>query len=159
MKFSKLKYLSAFVLMCQISSVNAATTTGNMTVDATVVASCSVVVNSLSFGNYSLTQLDASAVITPTCTNGTTYYIELSAGSGTGATTTTRKMTSGANTLNYSIYKDSSRATVWGTGTTDRVSSTGTGAAQTFTAYGRIPASQVSPLGAYTDTVVVTVTF
>jgi len=49
---------------------------------------------------------------------------------------------------------------VWGnTIGTNTVASTGTGAAQSFTVYGRIP-SQTTPAPAtYTDTITVTVTY
>jgi spore coat protein U-like protein len=73
-----------------------------------------------------------------------------------------RRLTSGANTLNYSLYTSGTYGTVWGDGTsgTAAVSGTGSGASQTFTVYGRIPSGQTSvPTGVYTDTVSVTVTY
>jgi spore coat protein U-like protein len=48
----------------------------------------------LAFGNYSSAQLDATTTLTASCTVGTPYTVGLDAGLGTGATTTTRKMTS-----------------------------------------------------------------
>jgi spore coat protein U-like protein len=114
----------------------------------------------LAFGNYTGAQVDATSTITVTCTNSSPYKIGLDAGTGSGATVTSRKMTSGGNTLNYSMYSDSGRTTNWGnTVGTDTVSGTGTGSAQNVTVYGRIPASQLSPVGSYSDTVTVTVTF
>ena len=79
-----------------------------------------------------------------------------------GATVAARKMTSGANTLNYALYKDSARTTLWGDGTlsTASITGTGTGAAQANTIYARVPGSQTTvPTGAYADTVAITITF
>ena len=145
----------------------AATSTGSMTVSATVLTACSVTPGALAFGNYdptSATAKDATASIVVLCTAGTAYTLGLDAGSGSGATTTARKMTlvAGSATLNYAIYNDSGRSTNWGntsgtgalTGTSSLVSLT-----QTFTAYGRIPVSQTATAGAYTDTVTVTLTY
>jgi spore coat protein U-like protein len=65
-----------------------------------------------------------------------------------------------AQLLSYSLFRDSGRTLNWGnTVGTDTVASTGTGSAQTFTVYGRIPASQAVGPGTYQDTITVTVTF
>jgi spore coat protein U-like protein len=48
----------------------------------------------------------------------------------------------------------------WGqTVGTDTVSSTGTGAVQSFTVYGQVPAQSTPAPGAYSDTITVTVTY
>jgi spore coat protein U-like protein len=66
----------------------------------------------------------------------------------------------GANRLKYSLFSDSARTTNWGdTVGRDTVPATGTGAAQTFRVFGRIPASQPLPPGGYADTITVTLTF
>ena len=60
--------------------------------------------------------------------------------------------------LNYQLYSDSARGTVWDnvTGTT----LTGSGIAQGLTVYGRLPGGQLSaPAGAYSDTITATVSF
>ena len=73
---------------------------------------------------------------------------------------TTRKMTSGANTINYSLYQNSSRTTVWGnTVGTNTVSGTGSGLGQALTVYGRVPPQTTPAPGTYTDTIVATVTY
>ena len=78
-----------------------------------------------------------------------------------GASVAARKLTSAASgTLNYALYQDVGRATLWGqTIGTDTVAGTGSGATQTLTVYGRIPALQGSAAGAYTDTITVTLTY
>jgi spore coat protein U-like protein len=71
-------------------------------------------------------------------------------------------MTSGSNSLTYGLYTNAARTTVWGdgTGSTATVTNTGSGSAQNFTVYGRIPAGQTStPAGIYADTVSVTITY
>ncbi len=69
-------------------------------------------------------------------------------------------MSQSSNLLVYSVYTDNGRTTVWGNSTgVDVVASTGTGAQQSFTMYGRAPAAQTAPAGSYSDTITVTVTF
>jgi len=135
---------------------------GTWTVTATVNASCNVSATNLNFGSFASlgANVDATATVTPQCSNTTPYNIGLNAGNGTGATVATRKMTSGANTIDYSLYTDSGRTTVWGnTIGTNTVSGTGTGSTQSLTVYGRIPSQTTQPPNTYTDTIVVTVTF
>ena len=61
-------------------------------------------------------------------------------GGGSGASFATRKMTSGANLLNYNLYTTSGSHQVWGdgTGSTATLGGTGTGSAQAVTVYGRV---------------------
>ncbi|MDX2236267.1 MAG: spore coat U domain-containing protein [Hyphomonadaceae bacterium] len=153
----------AVVAPAAIPSAHAATASDTMTVTATVVQSCQVVANDLSFGAYNpiaTTDLDATTTLDVTCTSGTGYIVSMDAGVGSGATIATRKMTSSGNTLNYSLYRNAARTQVWGqTSGTDTVSGTGTGAVQSLTVYGRAPAAQAAPPGSYSDTVTVTVTY
>ncbi len=143
-------------------TANAATATANMSVQLILASSCSIgSVATMDFGSVTglAAALAATANIVVTCTSGTPYTVELGAGAGSGATTAVRKMTSGANTVNYSIYKEVAHTNVLGTGATDRLSSTGTASAQTITAYGLVPIQSTPPIGTYTDTVLVTVTY
>jgi len=141
----------------------ASSTTDSFDVTATVISSCSVVAQDLTFGNYdpvSSTPLDAATTMSVTCTNGTAYQVALGLGNGTGATTTTRYMVNGANKLGYTLYRDSNRTLLWGqTVGTDTLSGTGTGAAATVNVYGRVAIAQTAIAGAYQDTVVVTVSW
>ena len=69
-------------------------------------------------------------------------------------------MTSGGATINYSLYTDSGRSTVWGnTVGTDTVSATGNGAAQSFTVYGQVPLQTTPAPALYTDTITLTVSY
>ena len=143
----------------------AATATTSFTVSGTVVPTCSVSAEALSFGgaipNPINSNVDAQSNITATCSSGAAYTVALSAGNGAGATFAQRRLTSGPNTLNYSLYTDASRSIVWGDGTggSSVFNGSGSGAAQAIPVYGRIPSPQSVPTGAYSDTIVVTLTF
>ncbi len=149
-------------LTAMAPAAHAATVTSNMGVTLTLSSSC--VINSvanLDFGtNIDLAaNISTTANLVVTFSNGTPYTVELDAGGGSGATTATRVMTSGANTLTYSIYKEALHTNVFGTGATDRISATGNASAQTFTAYGLVPTQTTPATGTYTDTVTATVTY
>jgi spore coat protein U-like protein len=138
----------------------AATANATMAVSATVQASCSISANALSFGTYTSAQLDASTTLSVNCTNTTSYNIGLDVGGGSGATVASRKMANGSQLLNYTVYSDTNRATVWGsTVGSNVVYGTGSGAAQTINVYGRIPAGQLPTPGSYTDTLTATITY
>lgn len=141
----------------------AATATTTFVVTATVLQACIVTASPLVFGNYdptAATATDAQTSVLVTCTNGTAYNVGLNQGGGSGATVATRKMTSAGNTMNYTLYRDGSRTTLWGnTVGTDTLSGTGTGLPVTHNVYGRIPAQQAVQQGSYSDTITVTVTY
>lgn len=146
-------------------TAQAATTTTNLNVSATVSANCSATTSAVAFGSVNVlsgSAADSTGGVTVTCTNGTPWAASAGVGGGSGATFASRKMTSGSNLLNYTLYSDSGRTTIWGDGTggTATVTNTGSGNAQNFTVYGRVFSGQTTtPSGSYSDTVVVTVTF
>jgi spore coat protein U-like protein len=160
---------SAFVLgaaaaLALPGAAHAGTQSTNMGVSATVTANCSITVGNVAFGNVNSLggNHDATGSVTVNCTNGAPWSVTADAGTGASATMATRRMTLGANTLNYSLFVDSGYATVWGDGTssTAAITGTGTGAAQTRTVYGRIPAGQTGArTGGYSDVISVTVTY
>jgi spore coat protein U-like protein len=137
------------------------TVTTTFTVTATVPASCTLSASTMNFGTYSGLQLNVTATLTITCTNTTTYNVGLNAGLATGASVTARKMTGPASaTLNYAMFQDSARTLNWGnTVGTDTLSSTGNGSAQLSSIFGRLAAGQSVNPGAYSDTIIVTVTY
>ncbi|OWY30064.1 spore coat U domain-containing protein [Herbaspirillum robiniae] len=153
--------IAAVVLASSAPASFAATASGSLAITASVVASCTVVGSAIAFGAYTQTVVNQSGSITVLCTNGTTYNVGLDAGTGSGSTVTTRKMSAtGGGTLNYALYRDSGRTNNWGsTIGTDTQAGTGTGLLQTLTVYGQIPASQTPLAGAYSDTVTVTLTY
>ncbi len=162
-KLATLLSMAAMVCPNMVEPALAATATTTFTVTATATKACNISATSLGFGNYDPTAgtpLDSTSTITILCTTGTTYNVGLNAGSAPGATVTARKMTNGANTLNYALYQDSSRTINWGnTVGTDTLAGTAGGTAATLTVYGQVPALQNVPVGAYTDTVTATITY
>lgn len=139
---------------------------------AQAIANCSVSVTTVAFGSYnpfSGSVSDSTSTIQVSCSLGglislgVSYEIKLSAG-GAGSYAP-RRMSSGANTLNYNLYTSNARTTVWGNGT----GSTGTisdgyllglfTVNRNYTVYGRVPALQNARGGAYADTITVTVNY
>ncbi|WP_167514653.1 Csu type fimbrial protein [Mesorhizobium intechi] len=137
-------------------------TSSGSTWTATINANCNVSATNVNFGSVGVlaSNVDSTGSVTVRCTDSTPYNIGLSAGSGSGATVASRKMTNGVKTVTYSLYSDSGRTTVWGnTIGTNTSSGTGTGLDQAYTVYARAPAQTTPAPGTYTDTVVVTVTY
>jgi spore coat protein U-like protein len=132
--------------------------TAELAVSAEVSGVCNVTTSPVAFGSVDVTaagDIDATGGFSVICTSGTAWTAAADAGDGTGASTAARKMTSGANLLNYALYTDAGR-------TTNFVSATGTGsgAAQASTIYGRVPTGQTSvPAGSYVDSVTVSLTY
>lgn len=124
---------------------------------------CRVTANDLNFGAVTAFSIganrDVNGSATVTCTNGTAYRVLIGNGlTGTGPTA--RKMTNGANSVTYAIYRDAARSLAWGsTSGVNSLAGTGTGLAQTITMYGRVPPQAVPPPGTYSDTVVMTVEY
>ena len=143
------------------SAAQAATTTSTFTVTANVQTTCFVQSNNLNFGAYTGPELDITTTLSALCSPGTPYSIGLNAGTSTGATVTSRKMTGpGSELLAYGLFQDSGHTINWGdTVGTDTKSGTGDGAIQSFTVYGKLPQAQFIGPGAYSDTITVTLTF
>ena len=125
----------------------------------------------MSFGPYndsSAVATDSSTSVVVRCTrvlgtNNANVVLQVgpSAISGTIAT---RQMGSGANHMDYNLYRDGGRSQVWGqTSGVDTVSlntgniGNGSSVDVTFTLFGRIPALQNVNAGAYSDSVQLTV--
>jgi spore coat protein U-like protein len=125
----------------------------------------------MAFGAYddaSAVATDSSSSVVVRCirilgTNNANVVLQLgpSASSGTVAT---RQMASGANRMNYNLYRDAGRSQVWGqTSGTDTVTintgniGNGQSTDVTFTIFGRVPALQNVAPGAYSDSVQMTV--
>jgi spore coat protein U-like protein len=131
--------------------VSSATT--SFTVTAVVQATCTIAANPLGF--------NSTSILSVTCTNTTPYNVGLNAGTATGATVTNRSMTGpAAALLGYTLFSNSGRTTNWGnTVGTNILAETGTGAVQSLTVYGQIPAGEYIRPGSYTDTITATVTY
>lgn len=147
---------------CNAGPISAvARTTATFSVLAAPAPHCTVTTTDIYFGNRGLlnANYDANGTVTAKCTSALSYNVGLSNGvTGTGPTA--RKMTNGANVITYGLYRDAARGQPWGaTIGTNTVSSSGTGLAQAYTVYGRVPSQTTPPSGGYTDTVNVTVTY
>ena len=136
------------------------TATESLVLTTVIEPACTIAANPLAFGNYAGALVDATTTLSITCTNTTPYNVGLSAGSGVGATVTNRLMTGpGGAQLKYTLYSNSGYSTNWGNTAGSWVGGTGTGAAQTLSVYGQIPAGQHPTAGNYTDTVIATVNY
>ena len=82
---------------------------------------------------------------------------------GGSSTFNPRRMTKGSEPVNYNLYLDASKSTIWGdgTGNTSFYSNPRTPVNQnvTVTIFGSIPARQNASVGSYTDSISVTINF
>lgn len=122
-------------------------------------ATCSLNLQGVNFGSYdfmSSQNLDSTGHVTVTCDVSSSFSISLSTGAGTYAS---RTMQSGTHQLNYNLYTDPAHTTVWGDGTAGSVVVSGSGTNVDEVIYGSAPAGQNPYIGAYSDAIVVTLTF
>ncbi len=134
------------------------TATSQFNAQITIQAQCVVSSpNTLDFGSSGLLNgnVDAQMNFTVECTNGTAYTIAMN--DGANAAGTQNRMANGGQFVNYELYTDSNRTTVWDS--TSTVSGTGTGDPITHTVFGRVPAQTTPAPGTYTDTVTITVSY
>jgi spore coat protein U-like protein len=157
--------IAALAALAASTLTAAGTATNTFIVQATINSACNVSATTLNFGAYSptsATALTGAATISVYCTSGSPYTTALNVGSGGGAFTA-RTLLNGTNTLNFNLYRDAAYSQVWGdgTGSTFTVAGTGSGllTANTITVYGQIPIAQDKPVGTYTSTITVTVSY
>ncbi|WFR99188.1 Csu type fimbrial protein [Rhizobium tumorigenes] len=142
------------------SSVTQNPTFSAFSVQSFVDRTCSVTAQNLNFGSQGLlkTKVDASTDLSVTCTSGLPFSISLNGGL-TNAVPAQRKMTNGTNSITYGLFRDAARSQLWGSLAGLLASGTGTGLVQRLVVYGRVPAQTTPPIGTYSDTVVVTITY
>jgi spore coat protein U-like protein len=164
MRRSRLKLVFASLFLLPLANTsNATQVTSTFAVQLTVTSSC--VINSaatLDFGSQGVltANVDNTSTLAVQCTDTTPYNIGLNAGNGNGATVAVRKMSNGAATVNYMLYSDAGRTSIWGnTIGTNTVAGTGNGASQSYTVYGRVPPQTTPAAAAYSDIITVTVTY
>jgi len=159
----KLMSLFTGAAMLGVPEAYAATATGALPAQVDVASGCQISALPLSFGTYDLlggTAAVGSTTLQILCTVGTIYNVGLNAGTGTGATVAVRKMTSGINRMNYSLYQDTNYTVLWGnTIGTNTYSGTYAAGQPDLRVYGRVPSGQTLPAGTYTDTITVTLTY
>jgi len=130
----------------------------------TAMAACTISTTPVSFGTYNVfssTPLDSTGSVIFNCDNRANITITLNKG---GATTfNPRRMLKGSEALNYNLYLNAARTSIWGDGTggTQVYSDPRTPRNQnvTLTVYGRIPAGQDVTAGSYANTITATINF
>ena len=132
------------------------------------VNSCSVSSSGVAFSPYNSqtkSAVDGTGTFTVTCSgNGASNSLSLNITGGNANSCTTRQMRTGGNNLNYQLYSDAGRATLWCDGgdrldfNIDLSGPTGSNSV-TFTVYGRVAAGQnpVYTPATYSDTLSVAV--
>ncbi len=154
----RLAVLTGAALVVVSAQPALAADTAELGVSAEVTEVCNVTTSPVAFGAIDVTtagNVDAAGGFEVVCTSGTAWTAAADAGEGTGASTATRIMMSGANLMNYGLYSDSGRLTNFVSAT-----GTGSGAAQPNVIYGRVPSGQTSlPAGSYADSVTVSLTY
>jgi spore coat protein U-like protein len=127
-------------------------------------AACTVSATAVNFGAYmvfSTAPTDGTGTVSLRC--GKDKDISISLDRGGAPSFAARRLTKGAETLGYNLYRDAARTIVWGDGS---------GGTQTYVnanppdnqtvdvpIYGRIPAGQDVSVGTYTNTIAVTINF
>jgi spore coat protein U-like protein len=164
MRICEILAASAALAFLAVPSALAATATGSFNVQVVIQETCVVASpasTTLDFGTQTLltANVDASTTIQVQCTSGTDYDVSLDNGQNA-----TRRMRLGAtaNYVDYELYSDAGRTTIWPTTAgAAPYPYTANGAAQNITVYGRIAPQTTPPASAtpYTDVVAITVTY
>lgn len=124
---------------------------------------CSVSATGVAFGNYDVlnaSPLDSTGSVTYQCNSLRIVRVDLSQGSS--GSYNLRQMRRGAEILNYNLFLEAARTTIWGngSGSTGRVTAiVFPGIPRTSTVYGRVLPLQNAVVGLYSDSLVVTVSF
>ena len=129
-------------------------------------AACTITTTAVSFGSYNVfsgSADDGTGQITYRCTSPRPPIVTIQLDKGASPSFSPRQMRKGTETLNYNLYLDSTRSTIWGDGT---------GGTQTYSqakpplnrninlsVFGRIPAGQDVSAGTYSATVTATIFF
>jgi spore coat protein U-like protein len=158
--------LAAAVLIALSGAAQAGTASNTFGVTASVAANCIVAATPIAFGNYDGTaELDVSQNLSVRCTKNLPYTIRLDG--GVANSFAPRKLTKGSDLLEYNLYTDGGRTTVWGNGTSGSTmpgvgNGMGLASAVSHTIYARLfnsDANQLAPVGNYVDTITVEVAY
>lgn len=127
---------------------------------ASYLPTCRVSGGSMDFGLIPslASPIDASVAISARCSASTPYTVSLNDGLSPSGLMM-RRMNNGAEMMRYDLYKNAGRTAPWGSDTGFNVAATGSGSSQSYTVFGRIPAQITPPVGTYTDTVLITVSY
>jgi spore coat protein U-like protein len=174
----KTAYRTILLTVCAVIGMGignisfATTATSNMAVSANVTGDCTIAANPLAFGAYDPITANGSggndAITTTnlfvTCTANSNATITLGQGlnpaSGSTDDTPLRRMANGSGAfLNYGLFQDDGLEITWGNSSETGEAYLGSGNTTSVTVFGDTTKGQNVPAGAYTDTVVATITF
>lgn len=161
--------IRAGVFVAALMMAAFAATAARAACNALALCTCTATTTGVNFGGYSALASapnDSVGSVTVTCiltvAFSGTFTVDL--GAGSSGSFTARQMRSGASRLTYNLYTTAARTDVWGDGTGGSQRMIGAvspllTSVQTLSVYGRTPAAQNVPAGAYADNVIVTVTY
>ena len=157
-------FLFATIIVNQNGLKATTTLQTNLQVQATVLASCSIVTQPtlLNFQNYTGALSSAQSSLVVLCTSGTNYHVLLGGGTSGNVNARTMTATVGQNSVSlpYALTKDQTGQNNWGqTPGTDDFTQAGSGSPQTIPIYGKINAGLTPQAGIYNDTVSVTINY
>jgi spore coat protein U-like protein len=151
------KTLTGFVILFIVISteiVFAATATSNLTVSASVAASCRITsVGNIAFGTYdplSATPNDAAGNVVFQCVKGTSYKTYI---------TGTRSMTGASYTLPFQLYNEAGRTTVFASDNSVSGTTSSSISPVTKDIYGRVAAGEDVGVANYTATLITVVEY
>ena len=126
---------------------------------------CTISATSVNFGTYNVfsgSDVDSTGTVTYRC-NGSAHNITVGLTQGASATFNPRRMQKGAEVLNYNLFVDASRTSIWGDGTSGtsvyQIANPPNNTNVNLTVYGRVPAGQDVSAGSFSDTVTAVINF
>lgn len=145
------------------------TASTNFNVKITITKACSLASTppaDINLGSYASTAdfntVQGSTSIAVTCSNQTPYTVTLTptnVTSNTGAGVMKSAAPTNTDTVNYQLTHSTTKTDVWGNTAANQYSGTGTGSAQTLTAYANPTSTLNVAPDTYTDKVTVTLTY
>lgn len=117
----------------------------------------------VTFGNYNVysgSDLQSNGNVTYDCKTSAIYTMSLDGGNYGSISQRKMQISGGTATLDYNLYTNVTRTTIWGDGTNG---STLTGncvkGPDNFPIYGSVTAGQDATVGSYSDSVTITLTY
>ena len=134
------------------------------------VAACNVSAANLAFGAYDsfrTAPTDSAGNVAVICSGapGSTVSYSIALNAGGAGNFSPRRMRSTSGVLSYNIYVDAARSAIWGDGNGNSTVATDSYALSTpsqsrnYPIYGRIFSGQNAPIGVYSDSIVVTLSY
>lgn len=158
-----LAYQAYLLIAPACGSIAASGASFPFTATATVVNNCNISAGNLNFGTAGILSagLSASSSLSVKCTNNDAYRVSLNGGGSGNVAARVMQRQGGGGSVNYQLYTDLAHTQVWGdgSGSTTRVTATGTGITQAITVYGSVPAQTTPMPGNYSDTITATIEF